>query len=444
MRRLERMGMHAEVVSGGRSVLARMRLQRNVFETSANRIRIDEVVFSTVGADRAKCLRPRALFQLPLLRIADCRDATAIEARIHLAWQRHVAQLDNVEHWLRGLGVDHQMEEGRSLAAFSISGEAPDTRGRMIDTHRVILPGRGPLSGIALQRADDRVLRVDERIESGIDLEIQISNRLEELARLDSRLAQQRRFEALEDERRRQERPRQDRRPTVLVVGPKIMQERACIESLRLRGYQVASVPGEREAIAVFDHCSPELVLADVKLGRSEGIDLIHSLRQVPGIEEVPVILIDSHKRQDRREAARRMGAAGYLVYPIDVSRIAERLARIVSEPRRRRFTRYPQRLPVRMQGAVQPLLTDSIGRGGMFLATEEDMPTNSVRDCQIALPEIGAQVRIEAEVLYRAQAGSEARPGVGLRFNAFPDADEPVFIEYLRNLHPQTPVPAI
>ena len=443
-RRLAAMGIDVETMPGGRSVLARMRLQRSVFETSTNPIRVDEVVFSSVGVDRAKCLKPRALFQLPILRIADCRDATALEARIHLAWQRHIAQLENVERWLRSLAVDHRMEEGRSLAAFSIAGEAPDARARMIDAHRVILPGRGPLSGIALQRADDRVLRVDPRIESGVDLEIQISNRLEELARLDSRLAQQRRFEALEEERRGEPQPRRERRPTVLVVGPRITQERSCLESLRLRGYQVAVVPGEREAIATFDHCSPELVLADVKLGRAEGIDLIQALRQVPGVEEVPVILVDTHKREERREAARRIGAAGYLVYPIDVSRIAERLARIVSEPRRRRFTRYPQRLPVRVQGAVQPLLTDSIGRGGMFLATEDEMPTNALRDCRLALPEIGAQIRIEAEVLYRARVGSDARAGVGLRFNAFPDADEPVFIEYLRNLHPPTPVPAI
>jgi hypothetical protein len=138
------------------------------------------------------------------------------------------------------------------------------------------------------------------------------------------------------------------------------------------------------------------------------------------------------------------MGAAGYLVYPIDVSRIADRLSKIVLNPRRRRFTRYPRRLPVRIQGAKEPLLTDSIGRGGMFLATEQNLPSEALRDFQVGLPEIGAKIRVEAEILYRAHAGQQARAGLGLQFHGFPDADEPLFIEYLRNLHPETPAPSI
>lgn len=441
-RRLTAMGVRVEVVPGGRSLLGHMRLQRTLFETTTHPVRISEVTFATVGRDRAKCLEPRPLFQLPILRIADCRDATAIEARIHLAWQRHVAQLANTERWLRKLGIRFESEAERSVVGFPVAGEAPGARGRMIDTHRVILPSVGRLSGIALRRADDRVLLVDPETRSGVDLEIAISNRLDELARLDSRLSQQSRLEAI-DERPTELPSRSPRRSMVLVVGPRMTRERACIESLRLRGYQVETAPGEREAIQIFDRCSPELVLADVGLGRSEGIDLIQSLRQVPGIEEVPVILIDSHRRDDRREAARRMGAAGYLVYPLDIARIAERLARIVATPRRRRFTRYARRLPVHVQGRSEPLLTDSIGRGGMFLATEEELEPSTVREYRVALPEIGADLRVEAEVLYRKEAGRRGRPGVGMRFNAFPNAEEPLLIEYLRNLHPDLPAPS-
>jgi hypothetical protein len=186
------------------------------------------------------------------------------------------------------------------------------------------------------------------------------------------------------------------------------------------------------------------LLLSDVSLGRSEGISLIQSLRQVPGIEEVPVILMDSHKREDRKEAARRMDAAGYLVYPIDVARIAERLAKIVASPRRRRFTRYAQRLPVKLQGQQEPLLTSSISRAGMFVVTDGELDTHALQDCRLGLPEIGANLRVEAEVLYQAQSDRQGRQGLGVYFHGFPDADEPVLIEYLRNLHPECPPPAI
>ena len=443
-RHLEAMGIEVTRMPGGRCLVARMRLQKSTFETTGDPIRIDEVTFATIGASGAKCLKPRTLFQLPILRIRDCRDATAIEARIHLAWQRHVAQLTRTEAWLRQIGTEFESEEGQSLAAFSIAGEDPEARVRMIDPNRVILPGRGLLGGIALQRAEDRILAVDPQVQSSVDLEINVSNRLEELARLDSRLSRRMRVDALEDEPLAEPRPRKERSPVVLVVGPEASRNSACLESLRLRGYDVTTAQGEREAIASFDRCSPELVFADVLLGRSEGIDLIHSMRQVPGIEEVPVILMDTRKREDHRQAARRMGAAGYLIYPIDVSRIADRLSKIVSEPRRRRFTRYHQRVAVNVGGSRESLLSTTIGRGGMFLANAEDLATHEICDCELALPEIDASVRVEAEVLYRDPLGQNAAPGVGLRFHAFKDDDEAVFIEYLRHLHPQLPSPAI
>ena len=439
-RRFRAMGLDAVGLVGGRCVVARMRLQRTVFETPGPSLRIESVTLASVGRDRAKCLEPRALFQLPIVRIQDCRDATEVEARIHLAWQRHVARIGRAEGWLRRLGVQTRLDEERSLLSFGVAGEDPAARARSVDANRVILPSPGPLSGIPLQRADDRVLGVDRTIDTAVDLEIQISTRLEELVRLDARLAQESRIDSVREERATP-RAAVDHQPIVLAVGPRITQEQSCLESLRYRGYQVEVAPSERDAISTFDRCSPELVLTDVSLGRSEGIDLIQSLRNVPGIEEVPVILIDGHRREDRREAARRMGAAAYLTYPVDISRIAERLSQIVRDPKRRRFTRYPQRLPVHIEGGGEPLLTDTIGRGGMFLATEDELPEDALHDCRVALPEIGADLRVDAEILYRARTGRAERPGLGVRFNAFPNSDEPVLIEYLRNLHPQAPL---
>jgi two-component system chemotaxis response regulator CheY len=443
LRRLQAMGIRAQLMPGGRCVLGRMRLQRRIFETSTTPIVIDEVTFTTVGSDRAKCVHPRALFQLPILRIQDCRDATAIEARIHLAWQRHSTELAKTQAWLRGIGAHSSDDEERSVVKFPLAGEDPLAFARMIDRHRVILPSRGPLSGIALQRVDDRLMKVDTEIESANDLEMSVASRLEQLARLDTRLAEQRRLKVAERPPL-VVKPAADRSPMVLLVGPRISQERSCIEALQRRGFRVMPVLGQREAIASFDLQSPELVLTDVQLGRAEGIELVQALRSVPGIEEVPVVLIDGHDRRERREVARRIGAAGYLVYPLDVEQIAEHLDRIVNEPRRRRFTRYDERLAVRIRGHAESCVTTSIGRGGMFLATDEDIPTNTVHECQLALPGTGSKVRIEGEVLYRASTAGVVGTALGVRFRSFPEFGEPVLIDYLKHLHPALPVPPI
>lgn len=424
-------------MKGGRCVLATMRVGPEPFDTLSGRVRIQKIVFSTVGADRIKCLRPRALFQLPLLRVVDCRDATSIEARIRVAWTRHLDQLKRCRTWLETLGTEFEMPEEGSILTAQIAGERQGVSMSSVQAGRIILPSAGPLSGITLQRAEDRVLNVDPGDSSGVDVEIAVSNRLEELSRLHQRLSELERHEALHRDLGAGAHKREPRSPQILLVGPRLVDQRACIESLRLRDYHVLVARSQSAALEAFKTASPELVMVDAKLGRAEGIELIPALRQVQGVEEIPVVLVDLHRRAARREAARRMGAAGYLVYPIDVARIAKRLARMIDDPKRRRFTRYHQRVSVRVDGLSSPGVTLAIARGGMFLATDDDIATNTLQACDLGLAEIGESLRVNAEVLYRVGAAGSRPPGVGMRFHEFPDENQATLIRYLDSLEP-------
>jgi len=443
LRRLEAMGVRARLMKGGRCVLASLRLGAEPFPTPGGRVRIGNVVFATVGADRIKCLRPRALFQLPMLRILDCRDATAIEARIRLAWQTHVERLDQTRRWLERLGAEATAAEEQSLWVLPLAGERPGVQVSLVEPRRVILPGAGPLSGVALSRAEDRVLAVDAALDSGADLELAIANRIDELRRMEHRLTETRRRAALRSAQPAapaRPAPGRSHRPLLFLVGPRMAEDRACAESLRLRGYRVEVARSQQAALALLDDLSPELVLVDARLGRSEGIEMIPALRSVPGVEEIPLVLVDDHRRAARREAARRAGAAGYLVRPVDVARIARRLERMIGEPRRRRYTRYRHKLPVRLEGSDAPSLATAVGRGGMFLATDEDLPTRSVHRCEVTLPELGRAVRAEGEVLYRAVASGDGRRGLGVRFQRFAEGNEALLIRYLRSLDGSAP----
>jgi DNA-binding response OmpR family regulator len=311
----------------------------------------------------------------------------------------------------------------------------------MIDSKNVILPSRGPLSGVTIQRAEDRLLPVDRSIRSSVELEIAVSTRLEELARIDQRLNDERRRVAMSQPDDPARSSQGERPVRLLLVGPRLARERACIESLRLRGYSVDVAATEQEGLNIFDRCSPELVMADTHMGRHEGTDFVLALRQIAGIEEIPVILVDDARRELSRDAARRVGAAGYLVYPIDVQRISKRLSDMIHEPRRRRYTRFQRRLPARVEGAIHPCMVTTVGRGGMFIATEDALTTHSLRNCRFSLPEVAATVSCEAEVVYRRGNLGRERGGVGLRFHAFNGADENVLIDYLRVI--ATPEPS-
>jgi CheY-like chemotaxis protein len=300
----------------------------------------------------------------------------------------------------------------------------------------VILPGRGPLSGIALERAGDRVHQVEPGIHTAADLDISVSNRIDELIRIDQRREAERRRQAPREAEALLGRSAQRRTHRVLLVGPQIAKERRCIDSLKLRSYEVDTATTQQEALSVFEHSSPELVIADMSLGRSEGIELIPALRAIAGIEQLPVILVDTHKRPARRQAAQRAGAAGYLAHPVNVSGIAARLEKLVGEPKRRRYTRYPQQLSARLTGTGKPCTATMLGRGGMFLNTRDELPTSSLHEIRISLHEIGRSVNVEAEVLYQLNTAGHDHRGAGLRFHAFPDTtEESLLIDYLQEL---------
>jgi DNA-binding response OmpR family regulator len=322
------------------------------------------------------------------------------------------------------------------MLSVSIAGEWQPVKVHVCKPRKVILPSRGPLSGISLMRPEDRIMDIDPCIDTAIDLEINISNRLEELANLDRRLKE-------EERRRSMSEPLAstsalaappDRALRVLLVGEELARQRSSIDSLRVRNYEVETARTLNEAIELYDRMSPELVLADVNLGRSEGIELIPALRGVVGLEEIPVILVDSHYRSARRQAAHHAGASGYLTHPIDVSRISNRLEEIIKRPKRRRFTRYPQQLAIKLSNSTAPSTALAIGRGGMMVRTDEHLEVESVHSFDLALSSLGKRLQFDAEVLY--EVSEPGGHGVGLRFQSMTPQNELNLIDYLHCLH--------
>ena len=434
-RRLMGMGLDAQPLPGGRALVATLALSPDPFETPAGGPRrFASVTFATVGDDRIKCLKPTALFHLPFIRIVDCASTAEIETRIRGAWQVRIEALRRGVRWLEKLGAEVEASEDGPVLAFPLGVEDRHSRGRLIESGRIILPGRGPLSGVSLRRAEDRVFPANPSWASALDLELALTTRLEELARLEARLQREERLVQKRELAAPPATPRQ-RPARILVVGPRLAGDRSLLESLRLRAYELVAVRTAQEALKAFETTSPELVLAETHLGRLEGIELIPSLRGIPGIEEVPVVLVDDRLRPERREASRRAGAAGYLVGPIEVAKIAAGIASLVRQPKRRRFKRYPERLSVRNARGEASFLTGDVGRGGMFLWTDRELPLESLERYSITLPVIGESLGVEAEVMHRCSVPGSGRRGAGLRFHGFDADGEARWIRYLRSL---------
>ena len=124
--RFERMGLACRAMPGGRTLLVSLPIGPAPFESLAGPLAFERLLFSTVGADHIKCLRPRPVFGLPLLDVRRCADAAAIEAVIRQAWRDRVHELRETARTLSTLGIEARTVEGGSVLALPLSGDAAD------------------------------------------------------------------------------------------------------------------------------------------------------------------------------------------------------------------------------------------------------------------------------------------------------------------------------
>jgi DNA-binding NtrC family response regulator len=114
--------------------------------------------------------------------------------------------------------------------------------------------------------------------------------------------------------------------PHVLIVDDEPNTRAALAEIIADEGFTTAVAGDLREARIQIVRQAPDVVLTDLKLPDGTGMDLFKELE--PGIP-VEVILITGHASVESAVDALRLGAADYLVKPINMQRLKAILDRI-------------------------------------------------------------------------------------------------------------------
>ncbi|MCP5070880.1 MAG: response regulator [bacterium] len=436
-RRLSAMGLEVEILHGGRCVHGTLPFGPEPLLTPSGPLAVSTVEFASVGPQHIKCLQPGPLFQLPIVSISGCGDPIEIEGRIRAAWIDQMARLCSLRNQLAEAGLRHQSEWQDACLALAAGQEDPGALVRWVEGRRFALPSPGSLAGHALERASDRVVDLPPEARSGSEIEIAIASRVEEIARQIDRREVRRRRHAFDGNPN----PNEPLHPVfrgrdrqILLVGPQLAEDSALEAALRQRGFRSTLERGADGARRAFDGSSFEVVVTDAVLDRAEGLELIPTLADVPGIGQLPVVLIDDRAREGRREAARALGAAGYLVRPVDPQRLAAGLERMLADRPCRRFDRFARKLAVAWADGCDGFTT-VVGRLGMFVSTGRTSPPGALETVELALPETGERVSMNVETLYRVDPCGERDPGIGVRIRAFTDDHESLWIDYLTAL---------
>ena len=81
-------------------------------------------------------------------------------------------------------------------------------------------------------------------------------------------------------------------RPCIFVVEDDTSNRHVLVSLLTLEGYQVAEAASGEEALSLFEHNRPDLILCDYLLTGMDGAELCERLSRHPLVSGTPMILV--------------------------------------------------------------------------------------------------------------------------------------------------------
>jgi len=216
----------------------------------------------------------------------------------------------------------------------------------------------------------------------------------------------------------------------VLVVDDEPEIVRLVRAYLERAGFAVVTAAEGREALAVFRHERPNLVVLDLNLPGMDGLDVCREMRRA---SDVPIIMLTARIEETDRLIGLELGADDYVVKPFSPREIVARVRAVL-----RRTEGTPVRPEVISAGGVRldfTRRTASVNDRPLDLTTMEF-------DLLAALVEHPGQVFSRQELLDRVQGnayeGYERTIDVhikNLRKKLGDDSQDPGFIETVRGV---------
>ncbi len=120
------------------------------------------------------------------------------------------------------------------------------------------------------------------------------------------------------------------RAPSALVTDDDIIIRMFAREALEQAGWVVEEAENGREACNVFQHNPPDVVLLDVMMPEMDGFQTCATLRQLPGGEHTPILIMTGLDDFESITKAYDAGATDFIVKPLNAMLLTHRIRYMV------------------------------------------------------------------------------------------------------------------
>jgi len=119
---------------------------------------------------------------------------------------------------------------------------------------------------------------------------------------------------------------------TVLVVEDNEDNRALVVKVLSRHGYRLLEAASGEEALERAALEPPDVVLMDINLAGMNGFEATRRLKEIPGLERLPVVALTAYAMVGDRERALAAGCDGYLSKPVDVRKLPEQVAAFIEK----------------------------------------------------------------------------------------------------------------
>ncbi len=100
---------------------------------------------------------------------------------------------------------------------------------------------------------------------------------------------------------------------------------------LEMSGYAVVEARNGEEAVRIAKEKRPQIILMDLSLPIIDGLAATRRIRQLPELENVPIVAVSAHDTADFHSEALAAGCNSYITKPIDFSELEVLICRLLS-----------------------------------------------------------------------------------------------------------------
>ncbi|MEP6568870.1 MAG: response regulator [Acidobacteriota bacterium] len=118
---------------------------------------------------------------------------------------------------------------------------------------------------------------------------------------------------------------------TVLLVEDTEDNRQMMRTLLEMSGFHVVEALNGKEAIELARRLRPQIILMDLSLPFVDGIAATRQIRRLPGLSEVPIVVVSAHDTADFHSLALAAGCNAYVTKPIHYPELEEVVNRLLA-----------------------------------------------------------------------------------------------------------------